>query len=279
MLLCATADEGSRTLVSSLEGWGNSRYTTSAKNMKLLYRKTPNMSIGIFIFTARFCILYSMIKACIFDLDGTLTDTVRTLAYFVNTETAKHGLPPAPVEQFKYFAGNGARTLIHRVLAYHGVTDAALENSILQDYNAAYDADFLHLCSLYDGVADMIQELHGRGIQLAVLSNKPQPTTQKIIKAFFDEDTFSVVFGQREGVPLKPDPAGVFEILGLLHRQKQECLYIGDTAVDINTGKSAGLTTVGVLWGFRGRAELEDTGAAHIIAKPQELLPLVTAIR
>ena len=218
-----------------------------------------------------------MIKVCIFDLDGTLTDTVRTLAYFVNAETAKHGFPPAPVEQFKYFAGNGARTLIHRVLAYHGVMDAALENSILQDYNAAYDADFLHLCTLYDGVAGMIQELRNQRVQLAVLSNKPQPTTQKIIKAFFDAGTFAAVFGQREGVPLKPDPAGGFEILELLHRQKQECLYIGDTAVDIKTGKSAGLTTVGVLWGFRDRAELEGAGATHIIAKPSELLTLITA--
>ena len=220
-----------------------------------------------------------MIKACIFDLDGTLTNTVRTLAYFVNTETAKHGLPPAPEENFKQFAGNGARTLIHRVLAYHGVTDAALEDTILQDYNAAYDADFLYLCTLYDGVADMITALRNQGVRLAVLSNKPQPTTQKIIKAFFDAGTFSAVFGQREGVPLKPDPAGVFEILKLLHCQKQECLYIGDTAVDIRTGASAGLTTVGVLWGFRDRSELEGAGATHIIAKPAELLPFVTAIR
>ena len=219
-----------------------------------------------------------MMKACIFDLDGTLTDTVRTLAYFVNAETAKHGFPPAPVEQFKYFAGNGARTLIHRVLAYHGVTDAVLEDTILQDYNAAYDADFLYLCTLYDGIAEMITALRNQGVQLAVLSNKPQPTTQKIIKAFFDAGTFSVVFGQREGVPLKPDPSSVFEILDLLHLKKEECLYIGDTAVDIQTGKSAGLTTVGVLWGFRDRAELEEAGATHIIAKPSELLPFITGI-
>ncbi len=215
-----------------------------------------------------------MIKTCIFDLDGTLTDTVRTIAHFANTETSKYGFPPAPVENFKYFAGDGARMLIHRVLAYHGVENTALEETLLHRYNAAYDADFLYLCALYDGIADMIQELHRRGIQLAVLSNKPQTTAEKTVHAFFGGDTFSVVFGQREGVPLKPDPAGLFEILTLLGCKKQECLYIGDTAVDIHTGNSANLTTVGVLWGFRNREELESAGAHHIIAHPSDLLSL-----
>jgi len=217
-----------------------------------------------------------MIKACIFDLDGTLTNTVRTLAHFVNAETAKHGFPPAPVECFKYFTGDGARMLIHRVLAYHGVDDANLETAILEKYNAAYDADFLYLCTLYDGIDGMIKALHNRGVKLAVLSNKPQSTTEKIVASFFGSGIFSIVLGQREGVPLKPDPAGVFEILASFHYAPGECLYIGDTAVDIATGKSAGLVTVGVLWGFRDRTELEDAGATHIIEKPEELLALLT---
>jgi len=217
-----------------------------------------------------------MIKACIFDLDGTLTNTLHTLAYFVNNETAKYGFPPAPVENFKYFAGNGARMLIHRVLAYHGVDKSDLENAILKDYNAAYDADFLHLCTLYDGISDMIKELNRRKIALAVLSNKPQSTTAKIVEAFFGDNVFSVVFGQRDGVPIKPDPAAVFEILTILNCQHTECLYIGDTAVDMHTGRGAGLVTVGVLWGFRDRKELENAGATHIIEKPEELLPFIT---
>ena len=216
-----------------------------------------------------------MIRTCIFDLDGTLTNTLNTLAYFVNTETAKHGLPAAPAENFKYFAGDGARMLIRRVLAFHGVHDGQLEDTVLKNYNAAYDADFLHLCTVYDGINELIAELHARGIALAVLSNKPQPTTEKVITAFFGTDTFSVVFGQREGIPIKPDPAGVYEIIQHLPCEKSECLYIGDTAVDMNTGNAAGLTTVGVLWGFRDRQELEASHARFIIEKPAELLSLL----
>ncbi|MEL3907149.1 MAG: HAD family hydrolase [Treponema sp.] len=216
-----------------------------------------------------------MIKACIFDLDGTLTNSLHTIAYFVNTETARHGLPPAPVEDFKYFVGDGARVLINRVLTYHGIENIELENTVLKNYNAAYDADFLHLCTLYDGIEEMIAELRQRNIKLAVLSNKPQPTTEKVIEAFFGKETFTAAFGQRAGVPLKPDPAGVFEILDLLGCEKSDCLYIGDTAVDVNTGKAGGLATVGVLWGFRSREELEGAGASFIIEKPAELIPLL----
>lgn len=216
-----------------------------------------------------------MIQVCIFDLDGTLTNTLNTIAYFVNTETARHGLPPAPVEHFKHFVGDGARMLVHRVLAYHGVENPELENIIVKNYNAAYDADFLYLCTLYDGIEEMIAELRKRNLKLAVLSNKPQPTTEKVVKAFFGKETFAAVFGQREGVPLKPDPAGVFEILDLLDCEKSDCLYIGDTSVDVKTGKAGGVATVGVLWGFRSREELEGAGASFIIEKPAELIQIL----
>ncbi len=211
---------------------------------------------------------------CIFDLDGTLTDTLASIAYFVNAETAKHGFPAIPVDRFRYFAGNGAATLIRRSLAFHGVEDPVLEKHILADYTAAYDADFLYLTKPYGGITEMVQELKRQNILLAVLSNKPHRTAEKVVTHFFGSGTFAQVLGQREGIPIKPDPAGVYEIMKLLPYTKDECLYIGDTAVDMETGAAAGLTTVGVLWGFRERTELEEAGATHIIAKPAELLPL-----
>ncbi|MGP1455050.1 MAG: HAD family hydrolase [Treponema sp.] len=214
-------------------------------------------------------------NTCIFDLDGTLCNTLASLAYFVNTETAKHGLPPAPAEAFKYFTGNGSQMLIRRALAYHGITDAQLERTILEQYTAAYDADCLYLCTLYEGIAAMIDSLRKRRMKLAVLSNKPQSMTQKVINAFFAPNTFDAVFGQRAGVPLKPDPTAVYTILAQLHCDAADCLYIGDTDIDIKTGSAAGLTTVGVLWGFRTKEELEKAGACHIITKPADLLSLL----
>lgn len=214
-------------------------------------------------------------NTCIFDLDGTLCNTLASLAHFVNTEMAKHGLPPAPEEAFKYFTGDGSQMLIHRVLAYHGITDEQLERTVLEHYTAAYDADCLYLTTLYEGIAEMIDSLRKRQVQLAVLSNKPQSMAQKVINALFASNTFSAVFGQRTGVPLKPDPTAVYTILSQLHCSAADCLYIGDTDIDIKTGNAAGIATVGVLWGFRTKEELEKAGACHIIAKPAELLSLL----
>lgn len=216
-----------------------------------------------------------MIKACIFDLDGTLTNSLNSIAYFVNKEISKYGMAPIPSEDFKTLTGNGARTLIKRVLERYGKTDTELENKILKEYNAAYDADALYLCTAYAGTHSLIKALTEKSISVNVLSNKPQPTTEKIVKTLFGENTFSCIFGARETVPLKPDPAGVYEILKIINIQKEECLYIGDTATDIQTGKNAGLVTVGVLWGFRELNELQTAGADKIVKYPTDILNLI----
>lgn len=213
-----------------------------------------------------------MKKACIFDLDGTLTDSLRSIAYFVNTEIAKYGMPDVPAEDFKLYAGNGARMLIRRVLARNGMLDETLEDTILQNYNAAYDADPLHLCTVYDGMFSLLKKLREKDVSVNVLSNKPHPTAEKVVKALFGEQTFSYIFGARENIPLKPDPYGVFEILNLLGLEQSEALYIGDTATDVQTGKAAGLFTVGVLWGFRTKDELEKAGADAVVAHPEEIV-------
>ena len=216
-----------------------------------------------------------MTKACIFDLYGTLTNSLHSIAYFVNTEIAQYGMPPVPADDFKTLSGNGARTLIKRVLARYDKTDAQLEEKILRGYNAAYDADALYLCTAYAGTHSLLKELKERSVSVNVLSNKPQSTTEKVVKTLFGEHTFSCIFGARDAVPLKPDPAGVYEILKTIGVKKEECLYIGDTATDIQTGKNAGLFTVGVLWGFRTRAELQAAGAAKIVKYPTEILDLL----
>ena len=216
-----------------------------------------------------------MIKCCIFDLDGTILDTVTTITHFVNGATAPYGIPPITVDECKYFAGNGARKLIWRTLDSKGVTDEALKEKILGEYNAAYDADPLHLTCAFDGIHEVLSALRARGIRLAVLSNKPDPTVKQVVAAFVP-NTFDVVLGGREGVPLKPDPAAALDILDELGFTPAECAWVGDTSTDIETGKNLGAAiSVGVLWGFRKRDELEGAGADVVISKTSELLEVI----
>lgn len=218
-----------------------------------------------------------MIKACIFDMDGTVLDSINSISYFANNALKKFGLAEIETERYKKLAGNGARVLVQRMLNTVGA-DNSCYNEVLKEYNTTYDNDFLYLAKPYDGVIEMLKALKEMGIVVAILSNKPHMTLVKISDAIFGDTLVDLCFGGREGVALKPDPAGVFEIMKEFDLKKEECLYIGDTATDMQTGKNAGLFTIGVLWGFRDREELEESNADRIVSHPSEIVEIVRGL-
>ena len=212
-----------------------------------------------------------MIKACIFDLDGTLLNTLTTINYYVNTTIGDMGLLPISEEQCCSFIGHGARHLIERTLAARGISDEKLIDSTLKTFGARYEEDTLYLTEPYAGIVDMVEDLYSAGIRLAVLSNKLDAATVDIIAKFFP-GRFTVVHGGRAGVPLKPDPTALFSTMEELGVSPSEVMYIGDTGVDILTGKNGGVNkTVGVSWGYRSVDELVECGADMIVSHPSEI--------
>lgn len=213
-----------------------------------------------------------MIKLCIFDLDGTVLDTVHTIAYYGNYALKKHGIEPIEDKEYNYFAGNGAVNLIKRALRFRNALTDEIFEKVFADYNTAYNADTSYLTAPFDGIKETLDAIKAQGIKMAILSNKPHFATCGVINELFGEGYFDCVYGQRENVPIKPDPTAVLEILRECNAKPEECLYIGDTGTDMKTGKNAKLYTVGVLWGFRGKEELLQGGADMIIEKPCQLL-------
>lgn len=214
-----------------------------------------------------------MIKACIFDMDGTTVNTLDSIAYYANAALNRCGLPSIPTERYKTLVGNGAEVLVHRMIREVGGTEAQFEQ-VLPDYNSTYDDGFLYLARPYDGILDMLDTLHSLGVKVAILSNKPDSTTRKIAAELFGS-RISFCIGGREGKALKPDPNGVFELMECMQVAPEECLYIGDTATDMQTGHNAGLFTIGVLWGFRDEAELRKAAADRIVSSPTEITAIV----
>lgn len=215
-----------------------------------------------------------MIKACIFDMDGTVVNTINSISYFANNALNEAGLPSIDVEEYKYMVGNGAKKLIERTLNKVGA-DNSLFEKVYTKYITDYDGNFLYLTEPYEGIVDMLKTIKQKGITAAILSNKPHVTALKVNNALFGDGLIDLCYGARDNIALKPDPAGVFEIMNELRLEKEECIYIGDTSTDMKTGKSAGLYTVGVLWGFRKRDELEENGADAIISHPDELINII----
>ena len=218
-----------------------------------------------------------MIKYCIFDLDGTLFNTLTTITHYVNLILTRHGVSTITEEECCSFIGHGARHLIREALLSKEISDDDLALSLLDEYNAEYNKNTLYLTAPYQGITELLSALKAKGIKLGVLSNKPDKTTNIIIDSFF-HGLFDDVRGGREGVALKPDPAAVLMMAKDSGIALSEIMYIGDTGVDIKTGRSAGVgVTVGVSWGFRTREELVAEGAEVIADKPSDILAEVDA--
>ena len=188
-----------------------------------------------------------MIKAAIFDLDGTLSDSIMSMKYSGDKTMAEFGYGPFSVQDYKYFVGDGAANLVKRALIKGGDTELTHFEAAYARYKEIFQANCMYQVKPYEGIPKLLEELKKRGMKIAVQ-------------------------GQVDGVPIKPDPAGVFRILDKFGLTADEVLYMGDTATDMKTGKAAGAFTVGVLWGFRDRAELEEGHADAIIAQPLDLL-------
>lgn len=213
-----------------------------------------------------------MIKSCIFDLDGTLLNTLVTIRHYVNETIGELGFSSITVDECRSFIGHGARHLIDSTLKSKGVSDPQLLERVLNAYNAKYDANTLYLTEPYEGIVEMVDTLFASGIRLAVLSNKPDPTTTDIVSKFFP-NRFAAVHGGRAGVPLKPDPTALLSTIEELGVSPDEVMYIGDTGVDVLTGLNAKVyKTVGVSWGYRPVRELRESGADAVFDTPTEIV-------
>lgn len=210
-------------------------------------------------------------EAIIFDLDGTLLNTINTIEYYCNKSLAAYGFGAHGVEEYKLFVGNGARLLIERAMNSERTPTESEFNKVFALYNELYNADTLYLTEPYEGIIDMLRSLKKEGIKTAVLSNKPHIATEDVVKEIFGDGLFDAVQGAVDGVPLKPDPTAAFNIMKKLGVTPDKALFVGDTKVDIATGKGAGLCSIGVLWGFRGEAELTAAGADVIVDTPEKI--------
>ena len=214
-------------------------------------------------------------KTCIFDLDGTLTDTLESLAFSVKETLKEMGLPQITTDECRSFVGNGARYLMERSLEAAGDRELSRIEEGMEVYGRIFDENCTYLVTPYEGITETLKQMKDKGIKLAVLSNKPHQQTKKVVERIFGEDVFDCVQGQKEGIARKPDPDGIYRLLEEMQAGREECLYVGDSEVDVETGRNAGVRMVGVSWGFRSREVLRAAGAGTIIDSPEELMQFV----
>ncbi len=212
-------------------------------------------------------------EAVIFDLDGTLVDSVADIAGAANMALRAHGFEARKTDEYRFFIGEGAREMIKKALP-----PSAGESDIgkcLEGFMAFYREGFDVHTKLYDGMPELLGALCGRGVKIAVLSNKPQEMTSKIADSLLAGWDFSEIVGHSEKVPRKPDPSGALELCKRMGVSAAASVFVGDSAIDMKTATASGMLPVGVLWGFRSREELVQSGAAYVMERPGELEEII----
>lgn len=219
----------------------------------------------------------SMIKTIIFDLDGTLLNSLEDLANSTNHTLKTYGFPTHPTEKYKYFVGNGIGKLLERALPEEHRNEAFLKEfskRFLEYYNQHKE----DCTKPYTGILQLLQQLNDEGFNLAVASNKIHSATCVLVEKYFPDISFSLVLGHRQGYLPKPDSKIIDDILNETNSNTLEAIMIGDSSVDIQTAKNANIKSIGVLWGFRTKEELQEAGADFTVSKPNEIVQIIRSL-
>ncbi|MGA0369178.1 MAG: HAD family hydrolase [Kiritimatiellia bacterium] len=211
-------------------------------------------------------------SAVLFDLDGTLVDSLQDIAASMNQVLTRRGFPEHPVEAYRFFVGDGMEMLARRCLPAETDISCSLIEDLVREMKETYATQWRNHPDPYPGIREMLRGLTRAGLRLGVFSNKPESFTREMVFHVFGEEIFETVRGAREGVPVKPAPDGARAILAAWGLKPEQVLYVGDTNTDMATGKNTGMFTVGVTWGFRDRQELEAGGADGVVDHPDEIL-------
>ena len=209
-------------------------------------------------------------KLCIFDLDGTLINSLYDLADAMNYALQKYGFPVHDREKYRFMVGSGISVLADRAMAVPAEIEK--KEAVLANFNDYYQVHNTDNTVPYEGITELLDNLDNKGVLYSVLSNKPDKFTKQIINKLFPDRKFAAVIGKRDEFPRKPDPASVNNLISDLGFNSRDCLYIGDSNIDMHTAKNASLRSVGVSWGFRPISELLESGAQHIAEKPADIL-------
>lgn len=211
-----------------------------------------------------------MIKLCIFDLDGTTVNSLRSIAYFANETLKRFGYPPFPEDDYRHLAGGGAKALWNNLCREAGAP-MDKHDEMMHDWLRTYEQDFTYLTEAYDGVREMLSALKKAGIRTAIVTNKAKAIADKLCRSFFDESMLDTVISDHPGMVLKPAPDELIKLMQHYKVSGDETLYCGDHTIDMVTGKNAGAQAVGVTWGFHTAEALREAGADYIANTPMDI--------